>query len=580
MRNSNWKKAVSLLLAGTMVVGSAAAISGCGGKKKSDETVTLDIYSQVANYSGLQTGWMGDVLKDKFNVKFNIISDGNGVLQTRMEEGDLGDIVIWGNNNKDYQNAINSGLLYDWEEDDLLKDYGQNIAKNMKNAIKKNREITKLATDGKSDKLYGIGNDIAYSDDDHQSFFYNWDIRWDLYKQLGYPKVKTLEDFKQLLLDMKKICPKDDAGQEVYAVSLWPDWDKDYVMYVKATATAWYGYDELGIGLYDPTTGKWHDALEKDGPYLEMLKFYNELNQVGLVDPNSMAQTYDKAVEKVQNGGVLWSIFNYSGSLAYNKPGHLNEGKYMYSMKPEDATPLVYGMNSQGGDYVTAIGASTEYPEKCMEIINWFCSPEGKMTYSYGPKGVCWDYDKEKNTYFTDLGKQANKDPKNTKMGNGYKGTFKDGQCQAAISTWANDAVNPESNGETYNSENWKSNLSDAKTEIEQDWRDKTGCINFNEYFEKTKQYMVSPGSTFAMEAKDPDLKTTWNQVAEELKNGTWKALMSNSDKEFEKNVQNMIKKTKEFGYDKCVKWSRDQAAKRYQIEQEKAKSTGSSESK
>ena len=570
MRNSTWKKAVSVLLASTMVIGSAATITGCVGKKKSD-TVTLDVFSQPANYSGLQTGWMGDILKKKFNVKLNIIPWGDGVLQTRMEEGNLGDIVIWGNNDTDYQNAVKNDMLYDWEEDDLVKQYAPNVYKNMKPAMEKNRKITETATDGKEKKVYGIGNDLAMTSEDHQSFFYTWDVRWDLYKQLGYPKVKTLQDFKGLLKDMKKICPKDDNGNPTYAVSLWPDWDVDYVMYVKATATAWYGIDELGIGLYDPATGDYHDAMEKNGPYLEMLKFFNELYQEGLVDPDSMTQKYDKAVEKVQNGGVFWSIFNYSGQLAYNKAIHTKAGKLMYTMKPEDATPIVYGMNPQGGSYVTSIGKTTEYPELCMQIIDWFATPEGKMTYRYGPKDLCWNYDKEGNTYLTDLGKECSKNI-NTKMGNGYKGSFKDGQCQAAISTWADDAENPESNGETYNKENWKSTLSKVDSEIEQDWRDKTGCISFNEYFEKTGKYKVSPGSSFALEKKDDDLKTTWSQVTEEIKNGSWKALYSETDKEFEKNVNAMIKKTKEFGYDKCLKWSREQAAKRHKAEQEVTK--------
>lgn len=556
MRKATWKKAVSILLASTMVIGSAATITGCGGKKKTKETITLDVFSQVANYSGLQTGWMGDILKKKFNVKLNIISNQDGVLQTRLESGNLGDIVIWGKNDTDYQNAVKDGLLYDWEQDDLLKEFAPNVEKNMKKALEKNRKITETATDGKEKKVYGIGNDIALSNKDHMSFFYTWDIRWDLYKQLGYPKVKTLEDFKQLLIKMKEICPQDDNGNPTYAVSLWKDWDKDYVMYVKATATAWYGYDELGFGLYDPTTGELHDAMQKNGPYLEMLKFYNELYQEKLVDPDSMAQTYDKAVEKVQNGGVFWSIFNYSGQLAYNKPVHLDAGKLMFCMKPEDATPQVYGMNPQGGDYVTTIGAKSEYPELCMEIINWFCSPEGKLTYVYGPKGVCWDYDKEGNTFLTDLGLECAKN-KNTQLGNGYKGSYKDGECQAAISTWANDAENPESNGETYNRDNWKSTLEVKGSAIEEEWKKQTGCASLNEYFEKSGQYMVTPGSSFALEKKDDELKTKWSQVAEEIKNGSWKAMFSKDDKEFEKNVDAMIKQTKEYGYDECVDWVR-----------------------
>ena len=58
------------------------------------ETVTLFVYSQLANYSGEQVGWFGKVMLDKFNVKLNIIPDMKVPLK-RMESGNLGDIVIW-----------------------------------------------------------------------------------------------------------------------------------------------------------------------------------------------------------------------------------------------------------------------------------------------------------------------------------------------------------------------------------------------------------------------------------------------------------------------------------------------------
>ena len=60
-----------------------------------DETVTLNVYSQLANYEGEQIGWFAQIMKDKFNVKLNIISNGDGVFDTRMESGDLGDIVAF-----------------------------------------------------------------------------------------------------------------------------------------------------------------------------------------------------------------------------------------------------------------------------------------------------------------------------------------------------------------------------------------------------------------------------------------------------------------------------------------------------
>ncbi|MFR2139392.1 MAG: hypothetical protein ACLS47_05705 [Clostridium sp.] len=563
MRKLFSKKLLSVLLASSMVIGSASALTGCGSKK--NEVIKLNVYSQLANFSGKQIGWSADILKKKFNVELNIIPEGDGVFETRMTSGNLGDIVVWGADNDKYPLAVKNNLLFGWEDDNVLDEYGPYIKKNMPDALKKNKELTKTITNGASDKLYGFGANVALNSKDHESFFYTWDTRWDLYKKLGYPKIKNLQDYHKMLKNMQKLCPSDDSGNKVYAVSLWPDWDDAMVMYVKAMATAYYGYDELALGLYDPTNGKYHDALEENGPYLEMLKWFNDLYQDGLIDPDSMTQTYDEMIAKVQNGGTLFSIFNYSGSLGYNTKEHTSAGKLMYCMKPEDASPIVYGMNTQGGDRVWSIGAKTEYPEKCMEIINYLATPEGRMTMEYGPKGYTWDYDDQKHAYLTDVGMKCQKD-KNTTMGGGYKGSYHDGELQINNVTWSLDASNPDSDGETYNKESWASYNATPSSDIEKDWRDKTGCTTINEYMEKGK-YTVAPGTSFSKETQDTTLKTTWNQVTTEIKNSSWKAIYAKSDKKFDSVVAGMKKSAKKYGYDKCVEWSRNQASRRKALE-------------
>ena len=563
MRKLFSKKLLSVLLASSMVMGSASALTGCGSKK--NEVIKLNVYSQLANFSGKQIGWSADILKKKFNVELNIIPEGDGVFETRMTSGNLGDIVVWGADNDKYPLAVKNNLLFGWEDDNVLDEYGPYIKKNMPDALKKNKELTKTITNGASDKLYGFGANVALNSKDHESFFYTWDTRWDLYKKLGYPKVKNLQDYHKMLKNMQKLCPSDDSGNKVYAVSLWPDWDDAMVMYVKAMATAYYGYDELALGLYDPTNGKYHDALEEKGPYLEMLKWFNDLYQDGLIDPDSMTQTYDEMIAKVQNGGTLFSIFNYSGSLGYNTKEHTSAGKLMYCMKPEDASPIVYGMNTQGGDRVWSIGAKTEYPEKCMEIINYLATPEGRMTMEYGPKGYTWDYDDQKHAYLTDVGVKCQND-KNTTMGGGYKGSYHDGELQINNITWSLDASNPDSDGETYNKESWASYNATPSSDIEKDWRDKTGCTTINEYMEKGK-YTVAPGTSFSKETQDTTLKTTWNQVTTEIKNSSWKAIYAKSDKKFDSIVAGMKKSAKKYGYDKCVEWSRNQASRRKALE-------------
>lgn len=574
------KKATSIALVAAMAAG---CLAGCGGNSSgsvdnsteagasagsaassSDKPVTLTVFSELANYSGEQMGWSAKILLDKFNVVLNIIPEQDGVYETRMESGDLGDIVIWGSDGENYSKALQAGLLYDWNEDDLLTEYGPDIAANMSYALEKNSELTKTITNGESDTVYGFGHNVATSAEDHEAFFYTWD----LYKELGYPEVKNLDDLVEVFKQMKEICPTDDNGNETYAVSLWPDWDGDMVMYVKSLATAYHGYDEHGIGVYDSDTGTFHDALEENGPYLEALKFFNKLYQNNLLDPNSMTQTYDNMIEKVRAGGTFWSIFNYSGSAGYNTEEHLADNKMMLSMVPSEASPIAYGMNVQGGNRIWSIGANTQYPELCMEIINWLCTPEGTMTYNYGPEGLCWYYDEDGYTHFTDFGKKAYTD-RTTAMIDDYEGlgNFNDGCMQFNNTTWSINATNSDSNGEKYNYEFWKSNQTEAGCDTEQDWRDYYGVSSVQEYMEKQK-YVVAPATSFTLASKTDDFKTTWSAVTDVIVTYSWRAIYANSDEEYDQIVAEMREQAKNYGYDECVEWSLEQAAARHELEE------------
>ena len=72
------KKSILSAILGIAILSTATLAISCKGNGngksvKPKETVTLDVYSQLANYSGLQTGWFADLMLEKFNVKINII---------------------------------------------------------------------------------------------------------------------------------------------------------------------------------------------------------------------------------------------------------------------------------------------------------------------------------------------------------------------------------------------------------------------------------------------------------------------------------------------------------------------------
>lgn len=554
------KRMIALVLVLVLCVSMLAACTGSSSGKKSDAPITLTVYSQLANYSGELTGWFAQEILERFNAKIVIVPDAVGVYSTRMEAGNLGDIVIWGGDGDDYQDAVRAGLLFDWDEDDLVATYGPYIHEHMQAALQKNKDIS-------GGTLYGFGHNVATSSKDHESFFYTWDLRWDLYKKLGYPEVNTLDDFVELMAQMKAIEPLDDAGNPTYAVSLWPDWDGNLVMYVKSMATAYYGHDELGVGHYDVETGAFYGALEENSPYLEMLKFFNTLYQRDLLDPNSIVQTFDEVTAKVQNGGTFFSIFNFAGSLSFNSDRHLNENKMMLTFTPAQATPIVYGMNVMGGNRVWSIGAKTQYPELCMEIINWLSTPEGRLISEYGPKDVCWYYDDEGNTHATELGKLMRNDRTTTfPSETGYQGAFNDGANQLNNTTWAIDAENPDSNGERYNWDSWKSNKTEAVNETDADWRQYFGVNTPDEYL-VSKPYKISLGTAYSEGRRDDDLKVVWAQVTKAIVDYSWKAIYAKSDREFDILVNQMIKAAVDYGYDQCVEWSLEEAAKRKALE-------------
>lgn len=519
---------------------------------KPDETVTLTVYSQLANFQGEQTGWFAKIMKDKFNVKLNIVKDGDGVFATRMESGNLGDIVIFGNDSTDYQTAVKGNALFDWNNEDLLSEYGPYIKEHMQQALEKNKSIS-------GGKLYGFGHDVGSSATEYSSSFYRPDIRWDLYKQLGYPEVKTLEDFIPILEQMQKLAPTSDTGKKTYGVSLFKDWDGDMVMFVKSTA-ALYGWDEFGFGLYNVDTGEYQDALKEGGMYLRMLKFYNTLYQKGLLDPDSMTQTYDDMSEDYKTGAALFNIFDWMGSGLYNTKEHLDAGKAMMPLAAADQKNVAYGLNVNGGNRVWTIGAKTQYPELCMAIINWLSTPEGVMTYNYGPKGVTWDYDKDGSPILTELGEKVMNNG-DTEMTGDYTGKFTDGTNKMNNTTWAIDAVNPDAkNGDTYNFKFWKSRQSLPVTTIEQDWRTKTGAANSYEYLKKNNQVAIALGTTYSSTPKSSELDTTWKQVKQAIVTGSWKAIYAKSDAEFDKLVKEMTTQAKSYGYDDCVKYQQNEA--------------------
>ena len=125
---------------------------------------------------------------------------------------------------------------------------------------------------------------------------------------------------------MQDAAPEADNGGKVYSLSLFSDWDGNYMNNAKQPC-CYYGYDEVGFVLAKADGSDYQSILDDDGLYVRVLKWFFDANQLGLVDPDSTTQNYDSLFSKMQGGQVLFSFWPWQGQAAYNTEEHMAEGK-------------------------------------------------------------------------------------------------------------------------------------------------------------------------------------------------------------------------------------------------------------
>lgn len=540
-----------------------------------EEPIVLEIFSQTASFQGIQEGWFADILKEKFNVVIEIVADPDGSrMSAGMENGDLGDIVIWGGQFEDYKAAVAKGYLLDWNQNDLLSTYGADIKEYLGTALEYNAEAN-------GGVVYGFTGSAAVDGSaSRDGLIYTWDIRWDLYEALGEPVINDLEDYIALMRAMKELEPVNDNGDETYALSVWSDWDDDMIMYVRALVRAYFGYDGWGIGFYDVKTGEVYGVLEEEGPYYTALRFMNQLYREGLLDPDSRTQNYDDMVGKMKNGSCFFSVFQYAGQDIYNTSEHIAENKMMCSLIPNEAAPLIGGVSLTGMGYEWSIAAQTEYPELCMQIINWLATPEGALTYWYGPQGGCWDYDADGGLYLTEFGYKCQTDHMGSDMSEiGYSGTYSSGSLQINANIWSTSSFIPnDSNGQSFLYTLWDSMQQEPSCDTEASWRAYTGETLSVQYLMNNKNAVYAPytgvnfvnpkGTSGTYSKWSQVTNTEWSQVTDIIVNGSWDCIYADTEEEFKQLWAQMTADAKGCGYDECIAYTEEQAAARHEAEE------------
>lgn len=578
------KRVISVLLCVAM---AATLVTGCGGSKKAkstgskngeyDDFITVDVYDEFANYQGIQSGWFAKIVKDKFNMELNIIAPnvaggGDTLYQTRSAAGDLGDLVLVNTANGKFNDLVESGLIMDCT--DLVD--GKDVMKNYKDAVEETNKLVK------EDGIYGFPSSVSSSSatepcEGLDPSFGPY-IRWDYYKELGYPKMANLEDFLNVLEQMQELARKEEGSNDIYAISLFKDWDDNMMNNAKQFALM-YGYNEQGFTLAKADGSDYESIIDSDSLYVKILKFLNEANERGLVDPDSTTQNYDTWSLKYTNGKVLYCPWPWVGQNMYNTAENTAAGKGFMMAPVDDMQIFSFGNYTKGDSaQIIAIGSNAEDPQRLADFIDWLYSPEGvelsgQANGAAGPKGLTWDLNADGKPELTDFGKKALPNNQESVPEEYGGGNWKDGVSALNFKT-INLEDNDPNTGAPYDYLCWESTIQDNQTTLSKDWSAQMGAETTMEYLKNNNKLLVATGSSYSTPEEDSNITTVRGQCKSTIVDTSWKMVFSSSS-DFDKLLKEMQDTAKGLGYDDVLKVdmknAKDQAAARAEVAKEEA---------
>ncbi len=383
--------------------GSESTASAAG---PDNEPVTLTFWSaQMASNapSGIQEDPVSKQIEKELNIKIDMETHpADDKLAALLATADLKDIMVV---NQKYAEQMKD-LVIDMEP--LLEKYGPDIAKNVPpETIAYNKD--KLGGGALKFLSLNINQKPARPD----PVWGGVHIRWDYYAELGYPEIKSADDYLNVVEQMMKKHPANEDGKKYYGFSPWFDWGP----YVQTNTMAFRmeGYEPVGGTIQtmaiDRNTFEMRNSYtDETSPFWTGVDFWYKANQKGLLDPDSFTQKYDQAVQKYNSGQVQASVINWmiGGSNAYLiSKGIKDKGWFgpvpMSGSKDYHYSTYKYGLSGN----VLAISKSSKHPERAMQLINWLYSAHGAMTAINGIEGVDWVNENGKYKYTETYTKNA-----------------------------------------------------------------------------------------------------------------------------------------------------------------------------
>ncbi|MHA6534003.1 type 2 periplasmic-binding domain-containing protein [Paenibacillus sp. BAC0078] len=265
--------------------------------------------------------------------------------------------------------------------EDLIEKYAPNLKAHY-------ADYWNMMKDPNDGHIYILPNYGVYNGEVKSSWYSGpafW-IQKAVLKEFGYPKVKTLDEYFDLIAKYKEKYPKIDGSPTVGFEILNYDW-KNWGL-LNAPQHLIGQPNNGGVVVKDGVA-----EIFADKDYAK--KYYqklNEMNQLGLIDKETFVQNYDQYMAKLSSGTVL-GMFDQHWNFNAAEDSLTTQGKIERTYV---GLPLVYDASTK--DYYRdlavlnlnngfGISINAKDPVKIIKLLETLISEDWQKTFSWGIEG-------------------------------------------------------------------------------------------------------------------------------------------------------------------------------------------------
>ena len=332
-------------------------------------------------------------LEDLADVEIEYIYMTPEEYDSALSSGNLPDLVATRNNLStimEYGAAFNA--------DPFLEEYVPNF---LQGEARMTYEVFKQLESGKNEGFYFFPARIGYNGVgfDNVTSSRGYILRWDYYKELGYPPINNEDDYLKVLQQMHANHPFTEEGYPtyLYGTDSFSGYDTAFRSELSLDYWAAHKYqnniftNEVYDGYTDPKHSMWWAAMEWQN------KLYRAGKEDGSYDTDLFTQTREQFRAKCGRGQYLGvhSVNDRLYDLSVEADPDTLTGYGMVQTPATNYYTNVYQLLGNGSGYMWFISANSPHKVEAMRFLNYMCDPDFVRELTLGRRGETWDYDSD-----------------------------------------------------------------------------------------------------------------------------------------------------------------------------------------